>query len=189
MELRKAVEEAVKVLRSGGVILYPTDTVWGLGCDASNASAVEKLCKIKMRKKCSGLIILASDMDMVCRHVKKVSQIAEQITEVTVKPLTVIYPGAFNLAPNVIAEDGTVAIRIPDHPFCNLLLTKFGKPVVATSANFSGMTTPPHYEDIDDQIIAAADWVADPFHEEGSTGRASSIIFLGDGGEVKVIRD
>ncbi|MDP3453046.1 MAG: L-threonylcarbamoyladenylate synthase [Bacteroidales bacterium] len=189
MELKKAVDEAVKVLRSGGVILYPTDTVWGLGCDASNASAVEKLCKIKRRKKCSGLIVLASDMNMVCRHVKKVSEIAEQITEVSVNPLTVIYPGAFNLAHNVIADDGTIAIRIPDHPFCNLLLARFGRPVVATSANISGLETPRHYEDIEDDIISAADWVADPFHEEGSTGKPSSIIFLGEGGEVKVIRD
>jgi len=189
MELKKAVDDAVKVLRSGGVILYPTDTVWGLGCDASNPAAVERICKIKKREKCSGLIVIAADFNMVCRHVKQVPEIAEEVADLSDKPLTIIYPGAFNLASNVIAKDGSVGIRIVDHPFCNLLLAKFGKPIVATSANISGEKSPSHYEYIDDTIIAGADWVADPFHEEGSTGKPSSILFIGEGGVVKVIRD
>ncbi len=142
MELNQAVDEAVKVLKDGGVILYPTDTIWGLGCDATNPKAVEKIYQIKQRIDSKSLIILVNGLDMLYRHVKEVPEVADQLIEVSDKPLTIIYPGAIALAPNVIAGDGSVGIRIPDHVFCQRLLYRFRKPIVSTSANISGDDSP-----------------------------------------------
>lgn len=189
MDINQAVEEAVKILREGGVILYPTDTIWGLGCDATNPAAVEKVYKIKHRADSKSLIILVNGLDMLCRYVKEIPEMADQLIEVSDKPLTIIYPGAINLAPNVIAEDGTVGIRVCEQEFCQRLIARFRKPIVSTSANISGENSPASFLDISKEIEDAVDWVAEPHLEEGSTGKPSSIILLGLRGEVKVIRD
>jgi len=188
-ELRKAVEEAVKVLRNGGVILYPTDTVWGLGCDATNPEAVDKIYKIKHREESKSLIMLVDGPDMLARYIKAVPEVAWQIIEINDKPLTIIYPGAEGLAANAIPEEKTAAFRIPDHQFCQALIRRFGKPIISTSANISGSSAPSFFETVSTEIIEAADWVADNSFEAGSTGKPSSIMMLGVGGEVKIIRE
>jgi L-threonylcarbamoyladenylate synthase len=188
MEINQAIEVAVKVLKDGGVILYPTDTVWGLGCDATNPKAVEKIFQFKKRIDSKSLITLVDGLDMLYRYVREVPEVAEQLIEVTDTPLTIIYPGGIGLAPNVIGTDGTIGIRIPDHQFCHKLIYRFRKPIVSTSANISGEESPKGFSDISKEIKDAVDWIADSAFEAGATGKPSSIIKLGLGGEIKIIR-
>lgn len=187
-DLKKAVEEAVKVLKEGGVILYPTDTVWGLGCDATNPKAVERVFQIKHHTDSNSLIMLADSPDMLARYIREVPEVAWQILEVNDKPLTIIYPGVEGIAENAISVDRSAAFRIPDHQFCQALIRRFRKPIVSTSANISGSPEPALFETISIEVIEAADWVADNSFETGSTGRLSSTIMLGLGGEVKILR-
>lgn len=182
------IKEAVEVLASGGVILYPTDTVWGIGCDATNGEAVARVFEIKRRADGKSLVTLVSDADMIGKYVKVIPETAINLIEVNDKPMTIIYPGAMNLAANLVAEDGSVGIRIPMSEFCVELVRRFRKPIVSTSANISGEATPTCYEEISFDIINAVDWVADPVYEEGATGQASQIIKLGLHGEVSIIR-
>lgn len=182
------IKEAVEVLKNGGVILYPTDTVWGLGCDATNEEAVAKVFAIKQRDDSKSLITLVSDADMLGKYVKVIPETAINLIEVNDKPMTIVYPGAMNLASNVVAEDGSVGIRIPMSDFCKELVRRFRKPIVSTSANISGEPAPAFYEDIPFDIINSADWVADPCFEEGATGEASQIIKLGLHGEIQILR-
>jgi len=182
------LDEAIDILKQGGIILYPTDTVWGLGCDATNKEAVARIFEIKKRSDSKSLITLVSDADMVGKYVKVIPEIAINLIEVNDKPMTIIYPGAMGLAENVIAEDGSVGIRIPQHEFCKQLIRRFRKPIVSTSANISGEPAPAFYEDIPFEIIESADWVADPVLQEGSTGEPSQIIKVGLGGEIQILR-
>ena len=182
------LDEAVEILRDGGIILYPTDTVWGLGCDATNKEAVARIFEIKKRSDSKSLITLVSDADMIGRYVKVIPEVAINLIEVNDKPMTIIYPGAMGLADNVIAEDGSVGIRIPKNDFCVQLIRRLRKPLVSTSANISGEKAPAFYEDIPFDIIEAADWVADPVLQEGSTGEPSQIIKVGLGGEIQILR-
>lgn len=182
------IQAAVDILKDGGIILYPTDTVWGIGCDATNEEAVAKIFELKKRSDTKSLITLVSDADMLGRYVKVIPEAAINLIEVNDKPMTIIYPGAMNLAPNVIAADGSVGIRIPMSDFCRELVRRFRKPIVSTSANISGEPAPAFYEEIPIGIIEAVDWVADPYLEEGATGKASQIIKVGLRGEIEVIR-
>ena len=208
MEIQKALE----VLRKGGIILYPTDTVWGIGCDATDPAAVAKVYEIKKRADSKSLVLLASDMDMICRYVKEVPEMAVQLVEVNDKPMTIIYPGAVAgpspvisseveksphvlpkadrhcLAFNTVAEDGTVGIRIPMMDFCQQLVAKFGRPIVSTSANISGEPTPKKFSEISPEIRDAVDHIVDPSLERGSTGRSSSIIKVGLDYSIEIIR-
>jgi Sua5/YciO/YrdC/YwlC family protein len=183
------IEQAIKILKEGGVILYPTDTIWGLGCDATNALAVEKIYKIKNRADSKSLIVLAQDVDMVCKYVKQMPEIAISLIEVNDKPMTIIYPDAIGLAENVIAEDGTVGIRIPDNSFCNKLISKFHKPIVSTSANLSGVKAPLTFKEISKEILDAVDFVVDAKFEGECTHKASQIIKVGVGSEIEIIRE
>lgn len=182
------VKAAVETLKQGGVILYPTDTVWGLGCDATNKEAVARIYEIKKRSDSKSLITLVADADMLGRYVKVIPEIAKNLIEVNDKPMTIIYPGAMGLADNVIAEDGTAGIRIPMNDFCVEVIRRFRKPIVSTSANISGEEAPASYDEIPVEIMEAADWVADPYLEEDSTGKPSQIIKVGLSGEVAVLR-
>lgn len=186
--MTEAINKALEVLRSGGIILYPTDTVWGIGCDATNESAVAKVYEIKHRADSKSLVLLASDMDMICRYVKEVPEMAVQLVEVNDKPMTIIYPGAVGLAPNTVAEDGSVGIRIPMMDFCQKLVYKLGRPLVSTSANISGEPAPKKYDEISEEIRSAVDHIVDPSLERGSTGRASSIIKVGLDYSIEIIR-
>ena len=187
-QMVRIIQEALESLKAGGLILYPTDTVWGIGCDATNPDAVAKVYALKKRDDSKSLVLLASDMDMVAKHVKVIPQIAIDLVEVNDAPMTIIYPGAQYLAPNVVAEDGTVGIRIPANDFCIELIRRLRRPLVSTSANISGEPTPGCYAQISPEIVAGVDYVVDPSLEKGSTGKASQIIKLGVDGEVEVIR-
>lgn len=182
------VKAAVETLKAGGVILYPTDTVWGIGCDATNEKAVARVFDIKQRSDSKSLITLVADADMLGKYVKVIPELAINLIEVNDKPMTIIYPGATGLAPNIMAQDGSAAIRIPMHDFCVEVIRRFRKPIVSTSANISGQPAPAFYEDIPLEIIDAVDWVADPYLEEGATGEASQIIQVGLDGQIKIIR-
>lgn len=203
------IQKALEVLRNGGVILYPTDTVWGIGCDATDPEAVAKVYAIKNREDSKSLVLLASDMDMICRYVREVPEMAIQLVEVNDKPMTIIYPGAVVgpspatsgaaerslpkadrrcLAFNTVAEDGTVGIRISMMDFCQQLVAKLGRPLVSTSANISGEPTPKKFAEITDQIKSAVDHIVDPSLEKGSTGQSSSIIKVGLDYSIQIIR-
>ena len=180
--------EATEALRGGGVILYPTDTVWGLGCDATNEEAVARVFAIKRRSEAKSLVLLAADLDMVARYVKVIPQMAIDLVEVNDAPMTNIYPGAQYLAPNVVAEDGSVGIRIPLGGFCLDLVRRLRRPLVSTSANISGEPTPARFSEIPEAIRSAVDYVVPPRFDQGATGKASQIIRLGLDGEVEIIR-
>ena len=182
------VEAAVETLRNGGVILYPTDTVWGLGCDAANAEAVAKIYALKQSENKKSMLVLCADADMVVRYVDKAPAIAFEVMEMADSPLTTILPGARGVAANLIPEEGTLGVRIPDHEFCRRMLRKFGRPVVSTSANISGGETPKTLAEIDKAIIDGTDYVVDPRCEGKTTRKPSSIIAFGEGGEVSIIR-
>lgn len=182
------INDAIRVLRDGGIILYPTDTVWGLGCDATCPEAVEKIFRIKQREDAKSLITLVNGSDMLCRYVRQVPEIAWSLIEVNDQPMTLVYPGAQGLAPKVVAEDGTAAIRIPQHDFCLQLITRLQKPLISTSANRSGGSTPARFAEISAEIREAVDWIAPQQYEQSATGKPSSLMKLGLGGEIQIIR-
>ena len=192
MNTADVLKEALAALRAGGVILYPTDTVWGLGCDATRPEAVARVYEIKRRSEAKSLVLLAADLDMVARYVKAVPNIAIDLVEVTDRPMTLIYPGAicgaYGLAQNAVAEDGSVGMRIPLPGFWRDLVARLGRPLVSTSANISGEPTPRRFAEIPEEIRAAVDYVVPAPLERGSTGAASQIIKVGLGGEVEIIR-
>ena len=182
------VKAAVDTLKAGGLILYPTDTVWGIGCDATNEAAVAKVFALKQRSDSKSLITLVADADMLGKYVKVIPEVAINLLEVNDKPMTIIYPGAMGLAPGVVAEDGSAGIRIPMNDFCVEVIRRFRKPIVSTSANISGEPSPKAFADIPAEIRSAVDYVVAPRLERESTGLASQIIKLGLDGEVEIIR-
>ena len=192
MNTADVLKEALAALRAGGVILYPTDTVWGLGCDATRPEAVARVYEIKRRSEAKSLVLLAADLDMVARYVKAVPNIAIDLVEVNDRPMTLIYPdaicGAYGLAQNAVAEDGSVGMRIPLPGFWRDLVARFGRPLVSTSANISGEPTPRRFAEISEDIRAAVDYAVPAPLERGATGSASQIIKVGLGGEVEIIR-
>ncbi len=187
-DIYKHLEHATEVLRSGGTILYPTDTIWGLGCDACNPKGVEKISALKDRDVQKHYIVLVADLAMLYRYVEFVPDIAEELIQVSDRPLTLIYPSGINLAPGVVAEDGSVAIRIPNHDFCQSLIRRLKRPLLSTSAKISGTNAPSVFEDIDNALLKQVDWVAPSFLQAGSTGKPSSIIRVGRQNEVEIIR-
>ena len=188
-ELKYEIDAAVKALKGGDVILYPTDTVWGLGCDATRDDAIQRIFDLKKRDDAKSVIILVSDADMLARYVRQIPPMAIDLLEINDKPMTIIYPEGVGLSAKVIAEDGSVAIRIPQNEFCVEMIRRFGKPVVSTSANISGEETPGCFAEINAEILDGAEHIVEPSLEEGCTGRSSQIIKIGLGGEVKVIRE
>lgn len=182
------INKAIEVLRRGGIILYPTDTVWGIGCDATNAEAVERIYALKQSGDKKSMLVLLDHIDKVSMYIKKVPEVAWDLLEVADKPLTLILPGAAGVAPNLIPEERTLGIRIPDNEFCKKLIYRLGRPLVSTSANISGTPTPKAFGEISEAIKIGVDHVVDPAMERGATHAASSIIKLGEGGEIEIIR-
>lgn len=183
------IQSAWEVLRKGGVILYPTDTIWGLGCDATNNDAVQKIFRIKQRQDEKSMLVLLDHENRLETYIEEVPEIAWNIIEVADKPLTIIYPNAIRLAPGVIAPDGSVGIRIVKEEFCAGLIRKLGKPLVSTSANISGQPAPGNFHEIDPAVIQAVDYVVQYRQNEKTKAKPSGIIKLGIHGEVKVIRE
>ena len=205
IDIAAEMDSALKALKAGEVILYPTDTVWGLGCDATDPAAVAKVYEIKRRSDSKSLVLLASDLDMVARYIKVIPNIAIDLVEVNDKPMTLIYPGAIcgpkpaegeplpkgdrhYLAFNTVAEDGSVGIRIPMSDFCVELVKRFGKPIVSTSANISGEPTPKNFAEISPEIRSAVGHTVNSGLEGGATGVSSQIIKVEVDGQVKIIR-
>ena len=188
MTKEQDIKNAVEAMRKGGVILYPTDTVWGIGCDATNAEAVAKVYKIKQREDSKALICLVDSDARLQRYVRNVPNVAWELLECAEKPTTVILDGAVNLAPNLIAEDGSIAMRITQEEFSKELCYRFQKAVVSTSANISGQPAAQNYCDIAPELLEAVDYVCWTRRQEHKPHTPSSIIKLKEDGEVTIIR-
>ena len=188
MKQEDDIKKAIEVMRKGGIILYPTDTVWGIGCDATNAEAVAKVYALKRRDDSKALICLVDSDNRLQRYVRNVPDVAWQLIEAVEKPTTLILDGAVNLATNLIAEDGSIGIRITKEPFSHELCYRFQKAIVSTSANVSGEPAAQNYRDISQEILDGVDYVCESRRQEHKPHTPSSIIKLAADGEVKVIR-
>jgi L-threonylcarbamoyladenylate synthase len=186
--LRTEIEKALAVLKTGGVILYPTDTVWGLGCDATNEEAVAKINEIKGRPADKSFIILLDTDSKLQSYVSEVPEVAYDLIEYTENPLTIVFPGAKNLAKNAINADGTIGIRIVKHDFCQQLIQRFRKPITSTSANISGAPTPLFFDEISDEIKERVDYIVDWEQEIKTQKKPSTIMKLAPGGQFSFIR-
>jgi len=186
--MQTEINNALQILKQGGLILYPTDSVWGIGCDATNPEAVKKIYELKQRADSKALICLVADDRMLKKYVKTIPSVAFDILDVADTPITIIYDDAQNLANNLIAEDGTIAIRIPNDDFCFQLLRKFNGAIVSTSANISGEPTPKSFKEISPEVLKGVDYVVN-LHRDKICSKPSSIIKLSNNGVVKVIRE
>lgn len=183
------IKAACEVMQKGGVILYPTDTVWGIGCDATNEEAVKRVYEIKKRQDSKALLVLVDSQVKVDFYAKDVPQVAWDLIEMTTKPLTIIYDQGHNLAENLLAEDGSVGIRVTSEPFSKQLCFRFRKAIVSTSANISGEKGAANFSEISQEIIDAVDYVVKYRQDDKSKPKPSSIIKLGNQGQIKVIRE
>ncbi|MCI6504507.1 MAG: threonylcarbamoyl-AMP synthase [Prevotella sp.] len=188
MKVEEDIKNAVEVMKRGGVILYPTDTVWGIGCDATNADAVARIYKIKKREETKAMICLVDSDNRIQRYVRNVPEVAWDVMNLATKPTTVILDGANGLAENLIAEDGSIAMRITQEEFSKALCYRMQKPIVSTSANISGEPTAQNYRDISEEIISQVDYVCATRRNEHKPHKPSSIIRLRQNGEVTIIR-
>lgn len=186
--MNEDIKAALEVLQKGGIILYPTDTIWGIGCDACNAEAVKRVYALKNREDSKSMLVLMENAALLDRYVDEVPEIAFDLIELTDKPLTIIYDGAKNLAPNLIADDGSIGIRITSEAFTRELIRRFKRPIVSTSANISGNPSPANFSEIDPAVINGVDYVVNYRQDETAKAKPSGIIKLGRSGEVKVIR-
>lgn len=180
--------EIFEALKNQGIILYPTDTIWGIGCDATKENSVKKIYEIKQRNDSKSLLMLVDSFDMLARYVKEIPEIAEQLVEYSEKPLTIIYPNAINLPKNLINEDGTIGIRVTKDEFCKAIMRRTRKPLVSTSANISGQASPANFSEISEEIKNAVDYVVKYRQDDVSKAVPSSIIKLGLKGEIQIIR-
>jgi len=176
-------------MREGGVILYPTDTIWGIGCDATNEDAVRRVYEIKQRQDSKAMLVLVDSSVKVDFYVQDVPEVAWDLIDLADKPLTIIYSGARNLAANLLAEDGSVGIRVTNEEFSKRLCQQFRKAVVSTSANISGQPSPRNFSEISEEVKSAVDYIVGYRQEEMSNPKPSSIIKLDKGGVIKIIRE
>ena len=183
------IKKACQVMSRGGVILYPTDTIWGIGCDATNEEAVRRVYEIKHRADSKAMLVLVDSPVKVDFYVSDVPDVAWNLIELTTKPLTIIYSGARNLAPNLLAEDGSVGIRVTQETFSMQLCRQFRKAIVSTSANISGQPSPASFSEISEDIKRAVDYIVNYRQEETGHPKPSSIIKLGQGGVINIIRE
>lgn len=186
--MKKEIEHTLTILKQGGLILYPTDTVWGIGCDATNPEAVKKIYELKQRSDSKALICLVNTYNMLERHVDNVPKIAYDILDLAVNPTTIIYDNPAGIAENLIANDDTLAIRVVKHEFCEKLIRYLGKPLVSTSANISGEPTPKSFKEISSAILKGVDYVVN-LHSENKALKPSSIIKISNDGKVNIIRE
>lgn len=182
------IKKALEVLKGGGVILYPTDTIWGIGCDATNEEAVKRIYAIKKREDSKSMLVLMENPALLDRYVDEVPEVAWDLVEISTTPLTVIYPGAKNLAKNLIAEDGSIGIRFTKEEFTGKLLQRLRRPLVSTSANISGEKSPAFFDEISEDIKNAVDYIVEYRQDDTTPAMPSSIIKLGPGGQIDIIR-
>ena len=186
--MKEDIQNCLNTLREGGIILYPTDTVWGIGCDASNPQAIQKIYDLKGRTSSKALITLVSSEVMLERTVLNMPEIAWDLIESANRPLTLIYDEVKGIAPNAIAEDGSCGIRLAKDTFCQQLIQRLGKPIISTSANVSGEETPKDFRSISDTILKGVDFVVNYRQNEATSQKSSNIIKLKNNGEIKIIR-
>lgn len=182
------IKNAVEVMRKGGVILYPTDTIWGIGCDATNADAVRRVYEIKKREDSKALICLVDSANRMQRYFRKVPEVAWELVDYATKPLTLILDGAVNVAPNLLAEDGSLGIRVTHEEFSRQMCYRFQKAIVSTSANISGEPSPQNFYDIPEEIKEQMDYVVSFRRGEKTKAQPSQIIKLTEDGQIKIIR-
>ena len=185
--MQDELQNALNTLKRGGLVLYPTDTVWGIGCDATNAEAVEKLYALKQRHESKAMICLVSDFKMLNQYVEKVPEVAYDILKHARKPTTIIYDAPIRVAENVVGDDNTLAIRVTKDDFCNKLIRRFRRPIVSTSANISGAKTPSSFTEIAPDISEKVDYVVN-LRRNQQSARPSAIIKLGSDGKVGIVR-
>lgn len=185
--ISEEVHKAFEIIQQGGIILYPTDTVWGIGCDATNAAAVAKIYKLKQREETQSMIVLMNGEKMMYNVFKDIPEVAWQIMDLSEKPTTIVLDKPRNVAPNLIAADNTLGIRLVKDPFCFKLLERMKKPLVSTSANISGKPTPIAFKDISPEILKGVDYVVN-LHHAKIGGKPSTIIKLSADSQVKIIR-
>ncbi|MBE99858.1 L-threonylcarbamoyladenylate synthase [Flavobacterium coralii] len=186
-DINTEVHNAFEVIKNGGIILYPTDTVWGIGCDATNPDAVKKIYALKQREESKSMIVLVNGDRMLYNVFSEIPEVAWQIIEVTDKPTTLVLDKPKNVAPNLIAEDNTLGVRLVTEPFCYKLMERMKKPLVSTSANVSGVPTPNSFKEIDHHILDGVDYIVN-LHHDKIAAKPSSIIKIGNDLQVKVIR-
>lgn len=182
------IKKALDVIKGGGIILYPTDTIWGIGCDATNPEAVKRIYEIKQREDSKSMLVLMENPALLDRYVDEVPDVAWDLVEIANKPLTVIYPGAKNLAENLIAEDGSIGIRFTKEEFTSKFLQRLRRPLVSTSANISGEKSPAFFDEISEEIKAAVDYIVEYRQDDRTPSQPSSIIKLGPSGQIDILR-
>lgn len=186
--LKDEVSKALKVVQEGGIILYPTDTIWGIGCDATNTEAIKKIYRLKQRDEAKSMLILLDTDAKLPSYISDVPELAYDLIEFAENPLTLIMPGAKNLSPAIISEDGSVGIRISSHPFCQQLIHRMRKPLVSTSANISGKPSPQYFSQIDQEIVDGVDYVVDLDQHSMEIKNPSTIMKLSPDGRFEFIR-
>lgn len=186
---KEDLQQALETLRNGGVILYPTDTIWGIGCDATNEESVRKVFALKQRADAKSVLLLVESAGRIPSYVEDMPDLAYDLMELSEKPVSIIYDNARSLAPSVIAEDGSTGIRVCKEPFVKALLAQFRKPIVSTSANISGTPAAATFQEIDEKIKQSVDYIVKYRQEDTSSAKSSAIIKLKNNGEVKVIRE
>ena len=182
------MQKALEILKNGGVILYPTDTIWGIGCDATNVEAINKIFEIKKREKTKSMIILV-ESERRLQDLVDVPEMAWQIIDLSEKPVTIVYENPRNLPKEILAEDGSIGIRLVKDDFCKKLISELNKPLVSTSANFSGDKSPLKFSDISQELIDAVDYAVEENRENVSKYSGSSVIKVWSDGRIKVIRE
>ena len=187
--MEEELKKAHDIIQKGGILLYPTDTIWGIGCDATNPEAVQRIYDLKQRPDTRSMLVLIDSPEYLHHYVRELPEIALDLIELSVKPLTIIYSGAQHVASNLIAQDGSLGIRITREAFSQQLCRRMKKPLVSTSANISGQPAPANFSEISDEILQGVDYVVNYRQQEKQKSQASSIIQLGEGGIVKVIRE
>lgn len=187
MDINQEIHNAIEVIKNGGIILYPTDTVWGIGCDATNPEAVDKIFKLKQRAETQSMICLMNGEKMMYNVFKDIPEVAWQILDLSENPTTLVLDNPRNIAPNLIAPDKTLGIRLVKEPFCFKLMERMKKPLVSTSANISGQPTPKSFKEISPEIVKGVDYVVN-LHHEKIAAKPSTIIKLTSDAQVKIIR-
>lgn len=188
MSLESEIQKSVELLEKGKIILYPTDSIWGIGCDATNSKAVQRIYKLKGRLESKSMILLLDSTDKLENYVENVPPIAYELIDNAQSPLTIVYEGAKKVAKNLIANDGTIAIRIIKGEYCGEVINRLGKPIVSTSANISGQPSPKHYNDISDEVKEKVDYIVDVFRDKIRSLKPSTIIKIAKNGTFEILR-